>query len=61
MKVIANIYYWLWHDFLMRQEPFTYEFRRFKSAHPVIWWTGAAGFSGFWLWLILHVAQIGGL
>jgi len=30
----VNLYYWFWHDFLCRLEPFTFEWRR----HVAKWW-----------------------
>jgi hypothetical protein len=48
-----KLYYWLWHDFLCRLEPFTFEFRR----HVAKWWglditLFGIGF-GVFIWMLL--------
>jgi len=55
--MIEKAYYWFWHDLLQRQEPFTYEFRRQKSAWGWAWWFFVISFSGFWVWLVKHIAS----
>jgi hypothetical protein len=34
---IGGAYHWLWSDFLMRLEPFTYQFRRMCARYPWLW------------------------
>jgi hypothetical protein len=34
---IAKAYYWFWHDFQCRTEPYTYEFRRMAKKYPILW------------------------
>lgn len=36
-KFIAKLYTFIWRDFLMRTEPFTFQFRRMAKKFPVVW------------------------
>jgi len=53
VKFFGNAYYWLWHEFLCRLEPFTNEFRR----HVAKWWIFDISFfgvcTGVFLWMLL--------
>ncbi|MBU0964706.1 hypothetical protein KKC06_06730 [Patescibacteria group bacterium] len=53
IEFFGKLYYWLWHDFLCRLEPFTYEFRR----HVAKWWLLDIIFfgvtTGVFLWMLL--------
>lgn len=48
-----NPYYWYWHDYRRRLEPYTYEWRR----HVAKWWwvvlIKVAVVAGLMLWLLL--------
>ena len=35
--MIAKAYKWFWHDFLARQEAFTFQFRRMAKKFPLFW------------------------
>ncbi len=35
--MIARAYKWFWRDFLMRTEPFTFQFRRMAKKFPLLW------------------------
>ena len=59
---MGKLYYWFWHDFLQRLEPFTFQFRRMSKAHPVVFWGtigticgGLLGGAGFMAWFISHI------
>jgi hypothetical protein len=58
----SGIYYWFWHDFLCRLEPFTHQFRRMAKAHPVVFWGGLgsimAGVAGSGLAFALHILEV---
>ena len=56
--MIANIYYWFWHDFLCRKEPFTPQLQRFVKKHKVAVILSAGGVFSFIMWLILHLGDI---
>jgi hypothetical protein len=48
------MYYWWWHDFVCRLEPYTYEFRRHVAKW---WWLDIVFFGigfGVFLWMLLY-------
>ena len=62
VKFLGKIYYYIWHDFLCRLEPFTFQFRRMAKAHPIFFWgtigTIMVGTLGGGIWFILHIIGV---
>lgn len=63
--MIGKIYYWFWHDFLQRKEPFTLQFRRMADARPLVFWgtvgticSGLIVGIGFMAWFIIHIIGV---
>lgn len=40
---IGRFYYWFWHDFLRRREPFTWQIARMIRAHGALFWLSFVG------------------
>ncbi|KKN70449.1 hypothetical protein LCGC14_0431440 [marine sediment metagenome] len=70
--IIAKVYKWFWRDFLMRREPFTFQFRRMAKKWPLVWIIFPAllivGYFVFviykvkaykWAWIIGGLALVG--
>ena len=58
-ETIGAFYYWYWHDFLCRREPFTHEFRRRLKLQ---WWVVLVIVvhtivPAFDCWLLLHLGK----
>ena len=56
---IGRLYYLYWHDWLCRQEPFTYQWRRHIKKHHRFWILFGGIITGLstsgLLWLIFHL------
>jgi len=54
-NLIGKIYYWWWHDFMCRKEPYTHQARRQVKVWWPLWVIGAGlGGSGV-VWFLLHL------
>ena len=54
-NLIGKIYYWWWHDFMCRKEPYTRQARRHVKSWWLLWVIGAGlGGSGI-VWFLLHL------
>ena len=55
LNFIGKLYYWFWHDFMCRKEPYTHQARRHMASWWLLWVIGAGmGGSGI-VWFLLHL------
>ena len=55
---IGKLYYWFWHDFLCRTEPFTHTARRQVKKWWPLWVALGGGSASFLTWFLLHLGGI---
>ena len=66
MNWLYNKLLWFW-GFKMEGDPevpnekITFMLRRQKERLGIWWWFWAGGWLSFWIWLFLHILEIGGL